>query len=162
MLQKELKRTLDTLGIMKELEMTVGQLYRTCGETWAEDKEFWSRMEQAELKHARNIDDMIKIMQERPESFELGHPFRRSTVHIFISSVRSNIERLEKQDIAKDKILFVARDIEESLLESKYGEIVRSSDIEFQTLMKQIVFDTKTHKDWLNEKIAQCSLKTEK
>ena len=96
MIQKELKRTLDVLESMKELETAVAQLYRGCGESWPEDKEFWSRMEQAELKHSQNINDMIRIIAERPDGFELGHPFRQPAIQTFLSSVRSNIQRLEK------------------------------------------------------------------
>jgi hypothetical protein len=53
----------------------------------------------------------------------------------------------------------VARDIEESILESKYMEIIRTNEPEFQTLMKQILLDTVTHKEWLNEKMRQSNLR---
>jgi hypothetical protein len=95
---------------------------------------------------------MIRISSEKPEKFKLGHPFKRPAVQTFISGVKSNIEKLRNRKLPKDKVLFIARDMEESILESKYMEIIRTEEPEFQTLMKQILSDTVTHKGWLNEK----------
>ncbi len=159
--QKQLENILAILKIMKELELTAAEFYRTCGEIWIIEKDFWINMEQSELRHAQNIDLMIKISLEKPEKFELGHPFKHPAVQTFISGVKSNIQRLRSRQLSKGKTLFVARDIEESVLESKYMEIIRTNDPEFQTLMKQIVSDTQTHKEWLNEKMRQSNPRSE-
>jgi hypothetical protein len=73
--------------------------------------------------------------------------------------VKLDIQRLRSWKLSKGKTLFVARDIEESILESKYMEIIRTNEPEFQTLMKQILLDTVTHKEWLNEKMRQSNLR---
>ncbi len=153
MLPKKFEDIRDILRLMKDLEQTVAELYRSCGESWPEDKEFWAKMEGAELKHARNIDEMIRIVSEKSESYQIGHRFKPPAVRTFISAVRSNIQRLSNREIGKDKILFIARDIEEALLESKYGEILPSGDSRLHSLMNEIILETKVHKDLLNEKM---------
>ena len=155
MLQKDFENILDVLKLMKELELIVAELYRTCGQCWIDEKEFWMKMEQSEMKHAQHIDRLIQIMLERPQAFELGHSFRRPAVQVFISGLKAYIPRLKKNEIPKEKMLFIARDIEQSILESKYGEIIRTNDIEFQDLIRQIVLDTTTHKDSLNKKLGE-------
>ena len=158
--QEQLKSILDILKMMKELELTAAEFYRTCGEIWIIEKEFWINMEQSELKHAQNIDLMIKITSEKPEKFELGHPFKRPAVQTFISGVKLDIQRLRSRKLSKGKTLFVARNMEESILESKYMDIIRTNEPEFQTLMKEILSDTVTHKEWLNEKMRQSNLRS--
>ena len=153
--QEQLKNSLDILKTMKELELAAAEFYRTCGEIWIIEKDFWIRMEQSELKHAQNIDLMIKISSEKPEKFELGHPFKRPAIQTFISGVKLDIQRLRSRKLSKGQTLFVARDIEESILESKYMEIIRTNEPEFHALMNQILSDTVMHKEWLNEKIRQ-------
>lgn len=158
--KRQLESILDMLKIMKELELTAAEFYRTCGEIWIIEKDFWINMEQSELKHAQNIDLMIKISSEKPEKFELGHPFKHPAIQTFISGVKLDIQRLRSRKLSKGKTLFVARDIEESMLESKYMEIIRTNEPEFQALMKQIISDTLTHKEWLYEKMRQSNLRS--
>ncbi len=112
-------------------------------------------MEQSERKHAQNIDLMIKISSEKPERFDLGHSFKLPAIRTFISGVKGDIQRLRNRQLSKGTTLFVARDIEESILESKYMELIQTKEPEFQALMEQIVSDTRTHKERLYEKMKQ-------
>ena len=160
MQQGQLKSILDILEVMKELELAAAEFYRTCGEIWIIERDFWINMEQSELKHAQNIDLMIKVFSEKPEKFELGRPFKSPAIQTFISGVRSDIQRLRSRGLSKGKTLFVARDIERSILESRYMEIIRTNEPEFRTLMEQILLDTVTHQEWLNEKMRQANLHT--
>ena len=153
--QDQLKTVLDILKTIKELELAAAEFYRTCAEIWIIEKDFWMSMEESERKHAQHIDRMIKISSEKPEKFKLGRSFKRPAVETFISGVKSNIQRLRSRTLLKDRVLFIARDIEESMLESRYMEIIRTDEPDFQSLLKQILSDTVTHKEWLNEKIRQ-------
>ncbi len=51
-------------------------------------------------------------------------------------------------------VLFIARDIERSLIEARYDEIVKTNDIEYQNLVKRIVSQTVVHKGMIDKKIA--------
>ncbi len=53
----------------------------------------------------------------------------------------------------------MARDIEQSVLESNYAEIVKTADAEYNTLMKDILSQTYEHKKMIQEKIAEMKAK---
>jgi hypothetical protein len=150
-----LRTTLQTLTTMEDLELTVADLYKTCSQLWPEHKEFWMDMEKAEIKHADNIVRMSKIILERPENFELGRSFTFNAVKFFIAGIKSIIQRLKEKEIDEIKALLLARDIEQSYLESKYVEITKTEDNEFKSLMREIHSDTVFHRECLNQKIKE-------
>jgi len=47
----------------------------------------------------------------------------------------------------------IARDIEQSFIEFRYGEILKSTDIEYNTLVQKIVKETAQHKMKIDKKI---------
>jgi hypothetical protein len=112
-------------------------------------------MEKAEFKHADNLDRMNQIISERPENFELGRSFSPIAIKTFLSGIKSIIQGLKEKKIDEIKILFLARDIEQSYLENKYVEITKTEDNEFKSLMREIHSDTVFHRDYLNNKIRE-------
>jgi hypothetical protein len=151
----ELTTISEVLKNMGDLELAIGELYQTCGQLWSEHKEFWMDMEKAEFKHADNLDRMNQIISERPENFELGRSFSPIAIKTFLSGIKSIIQGLKEKKIDEIKILFLARDIEQSYLENKYVEITKTEDNEFKSLMREIHSDTVFHRDYLNNKIRE-------
>ncbi len=66
-----------------------------------------------------------------------------------ISGIKANIQKLVKGEIARKNIFFIARDLEQSMLEKNYGEVVKTNNPEFQSLMKEMISDTASHRDQL-------------
>ena len=141
------------LKLMANFELTLAELYRTCSQIWPDNKDFWSLLERAEVKHSQSLSKIIKMVMENPEAFELGRPFKPAAIQVAISGVQENLRRLKNNEITEKNMLFISRDIEQSFLESRYGEIVRSNNIEFQSLMNEILSDTLAHREFLNDKI---------
>ena len=155
MRQQDFKNVSEALRTMGELELTVAEFYQTCGERWTDHKSFWMDMEFAELKHADNVERMGRILSERPGKFELGSFITPTAIRTFIAGIRSNIERLKTEEIDEKKVLFLGVDLEQSFLESKYAEIIKTSDTEFQSLMREINADTLFHREYLNRKLIE-------
>lgn len=155
MRQKDFENLSEALRTMGELELTVAEFYQTCGERWTEHKSFWMDMEFAELKHADNVERMGMILSERPGKFEMGCFITPTAIRTFIAGIRSNIERLRREEIDEKKVLFLGVDLEQSFLESKYAEIVKTSDTEFQSLMRGINAETMFHREYLNRKLIE-------
>jgi len=152
------KFTPDLIGILKSLadfELATAELYGTCSRIWDGDKEFWTDMQQAEVKHSRNIKRMTDIVSSKPGDCTPGHVFPPAAVQTSISGIKANIQRLAKREIARKNMLFIARDIEQSMLERNYSEIVKTNDAEFQSLIKEILSDTVSHREQLNKKIKE-------
>ena len=155
MRQQDLENLSEALRTMEELELTVAEFYQTCGERWIDHKSFWMDMEFAELKHADNVERMGRILSERPGKFEPGCFITPTAIRAFIAGIRSIIDRLKREEIDEKKVLFLGVDLEQSFLESKYAEIVKTNDTEFQSLVREINADTMFHREYLNRKIIE-------
>lgn len=98
MLPKDLGNFLNVLKKMEDHELIMAELYRTCSQVWSVDEKFWNDMGQMEMKHAQNINRIMKLVSERPESFEWGHPFKVVAIQTAGKGIKSNIQKLKKGD----------------------------------------------------------------
>lgn len=142
-----------TLEMMADLEIVLSEFYICAGEMWKEDGAFWAGLAQAEVSHAEGIKKIIDILSRKPQEFELGRPINAVAINTAISGIKSNIEKLRKGQIDKKQILFISRDMEQSLLESRYTEILKTKDAEYQKLISEISSQTESHKKLLIKKI---------
>ncbi len=148
-----LKDLIDVMKMMAEIERLIAELYRASAEAWVEDREFWLETVAEEEKHANNIERMIEIVAAKPERFELGRPFNQTAIKTIKTGLEGNIERVKKGEITREKMFNLARDIEASLIEKSYGEIVRTKDVEYQNLINEITADTSSHKKAMEQQI---------
>jgi len=153
MLPANISVMLKTLEMMAELEMNISEFYKCAGEIWKEDSGFWEGLAQVEVSHAEGIKKIIDILSRRPQEFELGRPVNAAAVNTAISGIKINIEKLRKGRIDRIQVLFISRDIEQSLLESRYTEILKTKDTEYQKLISEIASQTESHKKMLINKI---------
>ncbi len=143
------------LKSMAEVELTVAKFYRECAQVINEDKDFWLDLVKEEKNHAKSLVKMYKIISKKQERFEKGRNFNVAAIKTFISRIEDNILRLKKGELLKKNVFYMARDIEQALLEDKISEIVRTDDVEYQTLAKNIHMQTKYHKNKINKKIKE-------
>lgn len=68
-----------------------------------------------------------------------GIPFARQFGH-------RRVRSLPKPKAEYPQILAVAQDMERSILESKYGEVVKGADPEFRSLVAELGTDTAAHR----------------
>jgi hypothetical protein len=153
MLQADVMNMLKTLELMAELELIVSEFYKCAGDLWKEESEFWGGLAQAEVSHAEYIRKMADILNKKPQEFETGRPLNIVAINTAISGVRNYIQRLRNGELNKKQTLFISRDTEQSILESKYTEIMKTRDIEYQTLISEIALQTEAHKKLLLKKI---------
>lgn len=138
---------------MKNLELIIAEFYKTCGDTWIEDKDFWKNLEHSEMAHANNLERIKKIVTNAPGSFELGRQFKSAAVTTFICLVKNNTEKIKTGGISKEKAYFMALDLERSLIELKYADIIKTNNIEYKQLINKIVEETNSHNKIIDEKI---------
>jgi hypothetical protein len=155
MIQKSSPNLISILKSIADFELATAELYRACSQVWDLDKEFWVAMQQAELKHSKNINRMTDIVCSKPADFTPGRVFAPAAVQTSIAGIKGNVQRLLKKEIARKNMLFIARDIEQSMLEKNYAEIVKTNDPEFKSLVNEILSDTVSHREQLNRKIRE-------
>ncbi|MFA5857475.1 MAG: hypothetical protein WC955_00250 [Elusimicrobiota bacterium] len=144
---------LEVMNKMKEAEMKVGELYLLCANKWKEDKHFWIDIAGTEAKHAEYLQQMMDMIITNPNKFSYNRPFNITAVETMIKFVKKNIERLNKDEITKDNMLFIARDFENSVIEQKYVEIIDTLDLKYKELMNRIVEETFEHRKMLIDRI---------
>jgi rubrerythrin len=154
-LSEDAKNAAKVMDAMAELELVISELYECAGERWEENREFWSGLAVAERSHADYLRRMAGILNGRPLEFEMGRPLATATVNTVMSGVKNLIQRLKNGEFNQKALLFLARDIEQSILESKYSEILKTKDVEYQKLVTEIVSQTEAHRQLLIRKIGE-------
>ncbi len=158
MQKADLDNILDAVRLMGTLEGAMAEFYRVCGLARPKANELWLELEQQERRHVERLARMASLISERPDRFERLRNFNPVAIRTFIAYVESTTARLRRNELpAADltRLLSTAYDMEQSILESKYGEIVRSTDGEYQALVQEIVADTNVHKTRLGNLLAE-------
>lgn len=155
MKSSDVQSVLKLLEVLTESELAVSELYSACAETWDQDKDFWLRLAGEEKKHAENIKKMGSIISRMPDQFKTYRPITPISVRTFIADIKNKTQGCKNSEIQRDKVLFIARDIEKSIIESKYAEIVETDNLEYKTLMRSVVGETHVHLDMINRKIEE-------
>jgi hypothetical protein len=150
----DIERIARVLEAMEQYELLLSDLYRHCADLWADDQALWDNLALAEIQHAANIKKMQEIIAKKGGGFTAGRPFNLIALNTASGGIKENIRRLEQGEIPREKALIMARDIEQSILEANYAEIVKTTDLEYNALMKSVLSQTYGHKKMIQEKIA--------
>jgi ferritin len=156
----DIERITKVLESMIKFELMLSDFYKQCADIWTEDPSIWQNLAYAEIHHAENIQKMREIITKKRESFEAGRPFNLIAIDTAMAGLKDNISRLTSSTFSCEKMLIVARDIEQSILESHYAEIVKTADPEYQSLMEGILSQTYEHKKIIQKKIEAMKTKT--
>jgi len=148
----------DVFQVMNEmvtLELALAELYQACSEQFPEDKNFWLAIRHQEELHAKLIKELADLIAAHPEQFSFGRPFNSAAIKTTLSSIRNYTESVRKGLLDRKRALFMARDIENSVLEAKYSEIVSTDNLEFRKIIERITNDTMAHKNVFAAKVAK-------
>jgi hypothetical protein len=88
MLSADAKNISNMLEMLAELEGVISELYKTAGDLWEEDKDFWASLAQAESSHAEYIRKMTAILNRKPQEFEIGRPLAAAGIKTVISGAK--------------------------------------------------------------------------
>ena len=93
------------------------------------------------------------MVEQHSEKFIVLRDFQAATVNSAVRYAQSNIDIIDNHLNDKKFFLFIARDLETSILESKCFEFLSSDLKEFNFLMRKLIEDTLEHRKMLNQKI---------
>jgi hypothetical protein len=151
----EAERMVKTLQAMRELELVVAEFYGLCGASWKEDAEMWLNIEQTERQHAQYIERIIRLLEEKPEHFEIGCTLDIGTVRKEISDLKGHIGKMKEGALGRREALQTLEAAEESILECQYTEMLVTRDIDYNYWISEIVSQTETHKRFIARKIEE-------
>ncbi len=149
---------LQVLKAMQGVEIAMSVLYKICAKTWQQDSEFWLSLSNEEVKHSENVKMLSHIIRDRIGSeanFQSHRPFTLNSVQSFVSGIIDAMEKVRQGNISKKRMLAIALDIERSALERRYSELVKTDDVEYQTISKSIDTETQIHRDRIEKKLKE-------
>ncbi len=152
---------MDTKGLIKILElmiqseMSVEAMYRACNNRWPEDSGLWEKLISEERGHAEIIKKMIEMIATDSTAFSQNRTFHSEALKTFIFGIHENTNKISMGTMDKKRALIISRDIENSIIESKFISIVKSNNIEFETLENEITTQTIQHKALIENILSQ-------
>jgi rubrerythrin len=155
MMRSDLDGVLETIGEMEKLELAAAKFYRACAGVWLGHKALWESLIEEEAGHTNNLKRMAELVAAKPELFQRFRPFNVKSVQTAVAGLEKEINAIEAGGCSLTDVLAFARDFEQSLMEMKYGEIVKTADIEYQTLVKGLMSETLQHKGKICDLIAK-------
>ena len=155
MTPRTLEDVVHVMNDMVALELALADLYRACAEQFPEDKNFWLAIQRQEELHAQFIRKLVDLVSAHPQEFKFGRPFNSVAIKTIQASVESYADQIRKGQIPRQRAVFIAKDIENSVLEANYREIVTTENIEFQQTIDQIAKDTLAHRNLFAAKVAK-------
>ncbi|HSB80560.1 MAG TPA: hypothetical protein VLM91_17400 [Candidatus Methylomirabilis sp.] len=156
----EVAKVLQILETIGRLEVTMAEFYATCAEVWTADSSFWQGLQVEEHQHSQNIEKMAAIITRRQDHFELNRAFNPTAINTFIAYVTSMIQRVREQReprLEPAQVLAMARDMEQSIIEGKYNEIVKTNDAEYLRMTRGILADTLVHRNKIADRLVAVS-----
>jgi hemerythrin-like domain-containing protein len=151
--QEDISKAKSIFEALKNVRSLVLEFYQVASEVEPEDKDFWKSLVYEEEARIRDIEKMSATIQEKPGNFEVGEPFRFDLCETATADIKRNIILLKNRELSKKDIFVIARNIEQSVLGTKYSEIVKTDDAEFLETAKEIISQTVIRKGRLNKKI---------
>ena len=146
-------RILSILGTLRQLEAAMARYYLSCSEAWAEQSAFWMALAVEEEGHEKIIEDLCRIIDLHPEQFDEGLTIEHSAVESYITTVQERTSDILKGKHTFREALSFAMKMEESILEGRFFEIVRSENDGFSRLVDVLANDLAKHRQQIIEEL---------
>jgi bacterioferritin (cytochrome b1) len=153
---------LDALKALIRLELKVGELYEACALQWPEDAPFWLGVARQEAGHARAIERMVLLISKNPAHFLPAKAIKVEAVETIIAGIERTTNQVRNGRLLKNNLMAIAVDIENSVMEKKFFEMIKTADPVFLELCHDIMAQTKEHKQRFEKRLAElkAALKT--
>lgn len=150
-----MQNILQILTGLEQLEKTVAGLYEVAAQQWPLYATLWANTAGDEIKHAEYIKTLADILTKNPDKFTINRPINIVAVNSSVAWINKNIADIKAGRLDSDKMFFLARDIEQSILESKYSDFLKTDDPRYNELVKLIVKETVDHKKMIDDEISR-------
>jgi rubrerythrin len=140
----------EVADLLIENELTIARLYEQFAQTFEEDATFWQRLAKEEHQHARWIEEARDLARTRPVE-PTAPAVRLPAVEHMIQYVDSIGERCRKGELTRLNAHALARDVEDSLLESRIFNLFVPARDQLRALQERLVRDTAAHRQRIAE-----------
>ena len=141
------KRSL--IDLFEDNELKVSILYNLYAQKIPAHKEFWKKISDEEVIHAREIANSFA---KEKECFK-ETKFTRGIVNYVSGFVEEKITEAKKKKLTHAEAINTALRIEQSMLEKKCFDMFIPTDITIKKVMERLNKDTERHADQLRKEL---------
>lgn len=135
---------------LAENEAALGRLYEVFGQSFPQDTELWTGLAADEYQHSLWIRKVSEAAT--PEQRQQSLPsIRVPAIETMIRYLSSIAGRCRRGELTRLNALALARDIEDSLLESKLLEALPSGPAGLATVQKSLISQTTQHRQRIED-----------
>jgi rubrerythrin len=144
------------LKSMVDVELAVARLYSACARRWPYEAAFWEGLAREEETHATRIQQLGSLVSKSPDDFEMGSsfPLNEAAIDLVVKYVNNATDQVEKGEMSREKLITLARDLENSLVEKEYAKMLKSRNKQFSDILAAIHKDTERHRNLLEKKLS--------
>lgn len=153
-----IRKLLDTIDLMRRAEEGMAAFYEACGARWERSAQFWHQLRDAERRHASALAEMAELVTANEALYAPGRPFNPIATQRFIEWTERSRREIQSEDAFLKDALVLALDMERSLIENRFTEVLSSQDPRFLQLAKLLRTETEAHVELIREKAAPYSL----
>lgn len=141
------------LDALREIEFLIADLYGRFALSFAEDRELWEGLKREEEGHAALADSLKGLLREADVPAALGK-VHLAALETYKKGLDYQIGRLGRGELGRKNALFIARDLERTLVERMYYDLLRGGDADSESVKERIRSETESHFGRLEEYIA--------
>jgi hypothetical protein len=140
------------LDALREIELLVAELYRRFAKYFPKDRALWEALGQDEEGHAAAAAELKGLLGDAPAPTTAGR-INLAALSTYRKGLEDHFHRLERGEINRTKALFTARDIEKTLVERSFYDLIQSDHFGFKEGQARVVGETRSHLGKLEEYI---------
>lgn len=144
------------LNKLYELETSMAEFYNACYEKWPV-YDVWNELSAQERSHANVIEKIKDFISGESGYIEINRNFRVAAIDTVKDFVDSNMNRLKKDELSVKKALFISKDIENSILESEFYELIDMDNLEFKRMIESVSEETRNHRKLIEKEIKKAA-----
>lgn len=151
--EKEKNEIIQVFNTLANIELSFAELYEANSKFWVNEADFWLSLAREERDHVAYVKNMSQIIQQAPDQFIQGKPFRPISLQTAEQTAKTLIHKINSSQIDREEIFNIALDIENSILESKYNDILKTENSLYRDSVDKLVKDTYKHSIMIQQKL---------
>jgi rubrerythrin len=132
------------LDEMQAVEFAAADLYRRFAGSFPADRVFWQSLAEDEDGHAAMVSELRASLLRNGAPFEVVR-LNAAVLATFRRGIEQQSIRLQRGEVSRQGALYIARDIEKTLIERAFFDAIKSEKPEFRMVQKRIRGETEGH-----------------
>jgi hypothetical protein len=154
---QNIKKVLSLFSTMEDCEKAMSEYYLACSVLTADHYEFCVGLSEEEKDHVTIIKMIKQIFIKSPASFKASGRFDTATLEDFCSRVKRETGKIESGSVTLKQALQASAELEGTLIETNYFEIITSENRKYLELAEKITSANNRHRESLLSKITDIS-----